>query len=176
MMHNLLLEEGDIIQIESVSLPVATFSKFQPQSPDFLDITNPKAVLENALRNFACLTNGDLIAIKYNSKVYELCVLETRPGNAVTIIECDMNVSFHKTTNTHTHTHQNINVCFYRWNSMRPLATKNQKFRERPKNRLPTKQCTPWTHRTLLRLPVKETVSMEKRKKSKKSKPIIFQR
>lgn len=94
MMHNLVLEEGDIIQIESVSLPVATFSKFQPQSPDFLDITNPKAVLENALRNFACLTNGDLIAIKYNSKIYELCVLETKPGNAVSIIECDMNVEF----------------------------------------------------------------------------------
>lgn len=92
MMRNLLLVEGDIIQIESVSLPVATFSKFKPQNPDFLDITNPKAVLENALRNFACLTNGDLIAIKYNSKVYELCVLETRPGNAVSIIECDMNV------------------------------------------------------------------------------------
>lgn len=92
MMHNLLLEEGDIVQIESVSLPVATFSKFKPQSPDFLEITNQKAVLENALRNFACLTTGDLVAIKYNSKIYELCVLETKPGNAVSIIECDMNV------------------------------------------------------------------------------------
>jgi len=94
MMHNLLLEEGDLVQIESVSLPVATFSKFQPQNTDFLDITNPKAVLENALRNFACLTNGDSIAIKYNSRIYELSVLETKPGNAVSIIECDMNVEF----------------------------------------------------------------------------------
>lgn len=94
MMHNLLLEEGDILHVESQSLPVATFSKFQPQSPEFLDITNPKAVLENALRNFACLTSGDIIAIKYNAKTYELCVLETKPGKAVTIIECDMNVDF----------------------------------------------------------------------------------
>lgn len=94
MMRNLLLEEGDIVQIESVSMPVATFSKFQPQSVDFLDITNPKAVLENCLRNFACLTTGDLIAIRYNNKIYELCVLETKPANAVTIIECDMNVEF----------------------------------------------------------------------------------
>lgn len=94
MMRNLVLEEGDLVQIESVSLPVATFSKFKPQSPDFLEITNQKAVLENALRNFACLTAGDLIAIKYNSKIYELCVLETKPGNAVSIIECDMNVEF----------------------------------------------------------------------------------
>lgn len=93
-MHNLLLEEGDLLQVESISLPVATFSKFQPQSPDFLDITNPKAVLENALRNYACLTTGDLIAIKYNQKIYELCVLETKPGKAVSIIECDMNVDF----------------------------------------------------------------------------------
>ncbi|XP_014674542.1 PREDICTED: ubiquitin fusion degradation protein 1 homolog [Priapulus caudatus] len=94
MMTNLLLEEGGLIKVESVSLPVATFSKFQPQAPDFLDITNPKAVLENALRSFACLTSGDVIAIKYNEKIYELCVLETRPGKAVSIIECDMNVEF----------------------------------------------------------------------------------
>ncbi|KAL4712394.1 hypothetical protein ACJJTC_001555 [Scirpophaga incertulas] len=94
MMANLLLEEGSLLQIENVSLPVATFSRFQPLSEDFLDISNPKAVLENCLRNFSCLTTGDVIAIKYNSKAYELCVLETKPGDAVIIIECDMNVEF----------------------------------------------------------------------------------
>ncbi|KAL4148696.1 hypothetical protein QTP88_002867 [Uroleucon formosanum] len=94
MMKNLLLDEGDIVQVESVSLEVATFSKFQPLNSEFLDITNPKAVLENCLRNFACLTTGDIIAIKYNQKIYEMCVLETKPGNAVSIIECDMNVDF----------------------------------------------------------------------------------
>lgn len=75
--------------------------------------------LENALRNFACLTTGDVIAINYNEKVehfvqtrlickwvfwvtrsevvvffqiYELRVMETKPDKAVSIIECDMNV------------------------------------------------------------------------------------
>lgn len=94
MMRNLVLDEGNIVQVECVTLPVATFSRFQPQSTDFLDITNPKAVLENSLRNFACLTTGDIIAITYNKRVYELRVLETKPGDAVTIIECDMNVEF----------------------------------------------------------------------------------
>lgn len=94
MMRNLFLDEGDMVQVESVSLEVATFSKFQPQSSEFLDITNPKAVLENCLRNFACLTTGDMIAIKYNQKIYEMRVLKTEPGNAVSIIECDMNVDF----------------------------------------------------------------------------------
>ncbi|XP_048467319.1 ubiquitin recognition factor in ER-associated degradation protein 1 isoform X4 [Rhincodon typus] len=91
MMQNLLLEEGGLVQVESVNLMVATYSKFQPQAPDFLDITNPKAVLENALRNFACLTTGDVIAINYNEKIYELRVMETKPDKAVSIIECDMN-------------------------------------------------------------------------------------
>jgi len=94
MMRNLMMNEGDMIGIESVSLPVATFSKFQPSSPEFLDISNPKAVLENTLRNFACLTTGDVIAIKYNDKTFELTVLETKPGKAISVIECDMNVDF----------------------------------------------------------------------------------
>lgn len=94
MMRNLLLDEGDFVHIESQSLPVATFSKFEPQSVEFLDITNPKAVLENALRNFACLTVDDVIALNYNDRIYELRVLEVKPGNAVSIIECDMNVEF----------------------------------------------------------------------------------
>ena len=94
MMRNLLLAEGSIVTVESASLPVATFSKFQPQSVDFLDITNPKAVLENALRGFACLTTGDVIAINYNDRIYELFVVETKPKGAVTIIECDMRVDF----------------------------------------------------------------------------------
>lgn len=94
MMRNLLLDEGDLVHIKSQSLPVATFSKFEPQSVEFLDITNPKAVLENALRNFACLTVDDVIALNYNDRIYELRVLEVKPGNAVSIIECDMNVEF----------------------------------------------------------------------------------
>ena len=95
-MRNLLLGEGDLLRVESASLPVATFSKFQPQSEDFLDITDHKAVLEHSLGNFkiACLTSGDVVAITYNDRVYELRVLETKPGNAVSIIECDMNVEF----------------------------------------------------------------------------------
>ena len=44
MMRNLLLEEGGFLQVESASLPIASYAKFQPQSVDFLDITNPKAV------------------------------------------------------------------------------------------------------------------------------------
>ncbi|CAL8096459.1 unnamed protein product [Orchesella dallaii] len=94
MMDILGTTDHDMIQVERVELPVATFAKFQPQSVDFLEISNPKAILENSLRMFACLTKGDMIAFTYNSRVYKLCVLETLPADAVNIIECDMNVDF----------------------------------------------------------------------------------
>eukprot|EP00095_Tigriopus_kingsejongensis_P008870 maker-scaffold15_size728074-snap-gene-5.20 protein:Tk08870 transcript:maker-scaffold15_size728074-snap-gene-5.20-mRNA-1 annotation:"ubiquitin fusion degradation protein 1 homolog" len=94
MMQNLMLEEGALIQVESASLPVATFAKFQAHSVDFLDMTNPKAVLENRLRHFACLSKGDVVAIMYNNRTYEMSVLETKPADAVSVIECDLNVDF----------------------------------------------------------------------------------
>ena len=37
---------------------------------------------------------GDVIAIMYNNKVYEMSVLETKPAAAVSVIECDLNVDF----------------------------------------------------------------------------------
>ena len=44
MMNQLCIEDGDIVVVHYVSLPLAVYSKFQPQTVDFLDIHNPKAV------------------------------------------------------------------------------------------------------------------------------------
>ena len=43
-MKQLLLEPGDILRVQNISLPGGSFIKIQPQSVDFLDITDPKAV------------------------------------------------------------------------------------------------------------------------------------
>jgi ubiquitin fusion degradation protein 1 len=93
MMNTLLLQEGDAIQIKSASLPLGKFVKIQPQSVSFLDITDPKAVLENAFRNFSTLTAGDIITIKYNNKLYDILVMEIKPeGKGISIIETDLEV------------------------------------------------------------------------------------
>lgn len=94
MMRNLLLDEGDEITLTSTTLEVATYSKFKPQQVEFLNITNPKAVLEKHLRSFACLSKHDVISIDYLGKAYELQIVETKPQDAVSIIECDLNVDF----------------------------------------------------------------------------------
>ncbi|TPX57837.1 hypothetical protein PhCBS80983_g03525 [Powellomyces hirtus] len=95
MMQTLLLEEGQFIDIKNVELPLGTFVKIQPQSVDFLEITDPKAVLEQALRNFSTLTVGDIISFKYNDKLYDILVLEKKPeGQGISIVETDLEVDF----------------------------------------------------------------------------------
>ena len=44
LMNQLDITEGDLVVVDNASLQLATFSKFQPQSKEFLDISNPKAV------------------------------------------------------------------------------------------------------------------------------------
>jgi len=95
MMQNLLLSEGDMIEFKSTSLPKATFVKIQPHTTDFLDISDPKAVLETSLRNYACLTKGDTVLIQYNERNYYIDIKEAKPGDAgVSVIETDCEVDF----------------------------------------------------------------------------------
>ena len=66
MMRMLTLQDGDPIHIQGTRLPKGKFVKLQPQTVDFLEISDPKAVLEQALRNYPTLTPGDIIEISYN--------------------------------------------------------------------------------------------------------------
>ena len=44
MLQNLFLQEGSLVSIKNATLPKASFVKLRPQSIDFLDLSNPKAV------------------------------------------------------------------------------------------------------------------------------------
>lgn len=58
----------------TVSIPSASCA-----CQDFLDISNPKAVLETTLRGYACLTKGDCICLHYNNKRYYIDIIEAKP-------------------------------------------------------------------------------------------------
>ncbi|CAJ0602319.1 unnamed protein product [Cylicocyclus nassatus] len=94
MMKQLRIDEGAEVRVDSVTLPSATYAKLKPQSLEFLNISNPRAVLEVELRKFACLTKNDMIAVMYADQVLEFLVQEVKPSNAVCIIECDLNLDF----------------------------------------------------------------------------------
>nr|XP_023897051.1 ubiquitin fusion degradation protein 1 homolog isoform X2 [Quercus suber] len=61
MMENMLLQEGDVVQLKNASLAKGTYVKLQPHTKDFLDVSNPKAILETSLRSYSCLTTVSII-------------------------------------------------------------------------------------------------------------------
>lgn len=94
MMQQLMLAEGDMINIKSASLPLGKFVKIQPQTADFLDVSNPRAILEREFSKFSCLTVDDIIPIKYLDKIFELKIIETRPGQSISIVETNIELDF----------------------------------------------------------------------------------
>ncbi|CAI4212486.1 unnamed protein product [Parascedosporium putredinis] len=97
MMETLGLDVGDLIQVKTTSLELAKLVKLQPQSVNFLEITDPKAVLEKAFRNFATLTKGDTFNFEYNDEIYYVAVLDVKPETTkmgVSMIETDVSVDF----------------------------------------------------------------------------------
>lgn len=96
MMKTLKLDEGDRLRVSGASLPKGKFVKLQAQETSFVEVcifslypnnmltaimkqvSDPKTVLEQALRNFTCLTQGDIIEICYNTIAFGLLVMETR--------------------------------------------------------------------------------------------------
>ena len=94
MIQHLLLTEGDIVRVQYTKLMKGNYVKLRPQTKDFLDISNPKAVLETTLRSYTCLTVGDSILINYNNKRYFIDIVEARPNDAVSIVDTDCEVDF----------------------------------------------------------------------------------
>ncbi|EMC96965.1 hypothetical protein BAUCODRAFT_32710 [Baudoinia panamericana UAMH 10762] len=97
LMQTLLLEPGDLLQTKSTDLPPGQFIKLQPQNVNFLEISDPKAVLETAFRNFSCLTVGDIFTFSYNDTTFEIAVLEVKPEGekkAISVQETDLEVDF----------------------------------------------------------------------------------
>ncbi|KAH8835101.1 ubiquitin fusion degradation protein I [Flagelloscypha sp. PMI_526] len=97
MMKTLRLNEGDPIRITGTDVPKGKFVKLQAQDVTFLEVSDPKAVLEQALRNFTCLTQGDIIEITYNSIVFGFLVMETQPATSsggISVLDTDLEVDF----------------------------------------------------------------------------------
>ena len=96
-MKTLDLEVGDLLQIKSTDLPPGRLIRLQAQDTSFLNISDPRAVLENAFRNFSCLTKGDIFTFSYCDQTYDMAVLEVKPDgekHAVVTMETDLEVDF----------------------------------------------------------------------------------
>ena len=94
MMQTLKVEEGTVIRIKNTSLKLGQFVKLQAQSTKFLEITDPRAVLERSLRNYSALTKDSVIEIKYNKTVHRLWIMEIKPDTekGISVVETDLEV------------------------------------------------------------------------------------
>jgi ubiquitin fusion degradation protein 1 len=94
LMQQLVIVEGSDVLIENVNLPLGNYLKIRPYETAFIDLPNPKAVLETSLRNYSCLTAGETIDIEFAGRHFEIEILETRPADAILTIETDINIEF----------------------------------------------------------------------------------
>ncbi|XP_059646428.1 uncharacterized protein LOC132293109 [Cornus florida] len=94
MMKNIKLVEGELVIVRKTSPPKGTYMKIQPHTMKFTSLTNPKAVLEKAFRDFACMTIGDTTLITHNQEEHYLDMVETTPSNAISVVETDCEVEF----------------------------------------------------------------------------------
>ncbi|KAH7340212.1 ubiquitin fusion degradation protein UFD1-domain-containing protein [Rhizoctonia solani] len=101
MMKTLRLNEGEPIRITSTNLLKGHFVKIQAQEKEFIEVSDPKAVLESSLRNFSALTQGDIFEIQYNMLTFSFLVMELKPDQStsggppgISIIDTDLEVDF----------------------------------------------------------------------------------
>ena len=111
-MKTLRLSKGDPVRITGTELPkdgssspkhnMFTSSKYPTLKPCkdasiFCTVCLNKGNLglEQALRNFTVLTQGDIIEISYNSIIFGLLVMETTPGGeSISILDTDLEIDF----------------------------------------------------------------------------------
>jgi len=94
MMNNLFLEEGSEIILRNVNLPKGKFVVLQPHETAFINLANPKAILENQLTNYSCLMKGDTINIHHSGKDYLIDIVDCKPVDQICVVEADIEVDF----------------------------------------------------------------------------------
>ncbi|KAL1558757.1 ubiquitin fusion degradation protein 1 [Salvia divinorum] len=91
MMDNLGIREGEEVILRQARPIMGTRMKLQPHKAAFLEVADLRAVLEEALRGFACLSKGDTFGVRE----FLLDVVEVGPGDEViSLVDTDCEVEF----------------------------------------------------------------------------------
>lgn len=97
VMEGLGLKEGNNVQVELSTPPDGCYIKLQPHKTEFIELPDPKALLEKALSvNYPVVTEGHTITIQNpdTNKVYHVDIVKTEPASIIKIIDVNVNVDF----------------------------------------------------------------------------------
>ncbi|CEP01449.1 hypothetical protein PBRA_002055 [Plasmodiophora brassicae] len=96
-MNSLGLTTDQRATFTSTVLPKGTYVKIQPHATKFIELSNPRAVLEKSLRSYSCLTKGETILISYADTEFLIDIVDVKPenaSNAISLIDTDVQVEF----------------------------------------------------------------------------------
>ena len=68
--------------------------KIRPHQTEFIDLLEPKIILENEMRKYYCVTKGDVISIYFNKKEYKLDIIKCKPKDMISLVNCDIEIDF----------------------------------------------------------------------------------
>ena len=94
LMMNIGVKDGERIDIVSATLEKGLSILLRPQTELFFKLSNPKAVLERHLKKYTVLYQGEIITLEYLGRTFDIDVIETTPGSAITIIDTDLRLGF----------------------------------------------------------------------------------
>lgn len=97
MMEYLMLEQGSTVNLVYEAIPKGSYIKIRPHKTKFIELSNPKAVLEKHINiNYPTLTKDETISILYNDEIYYIDIVETKPVESINILNSDINLDFDK--------------------------------------------------------------------------------
>ena len=95
IMEHLLCTEGNNINIQLCHPLKGTYLKLKPRKTAFINLSNPKAILERFLsRDYPVISMGDTISINHLDTIYHIDVTECEPGNSIDIVNTNINLDF----------------------------------------------------------------------------------
>lgn len=94
IMDNIQIDNDYPVYVRTVTLTKGTYTKLQPVDKNFLELEQPKEVLETTLRSYLTLQTGQFVKIFFENESYILNVIETKPANVIDILNTDLEVDF----------------------------------------------------------------------------------
>ncbi len=97
IMNNIGIREGCQVEIEKICPVQGTYIKLRPHKTEFINLSNPKAVLERIMsRDYPVVSQGQTIELNYEDLNcrYRIDIVETKPTEIISIVNTDINIDF----------------------------------------------------------------------------------
>lgn len=96
IMNAIGIDAGDNVKVvQKKDIPSGEYIKIRPFQKAFIQISNPKVVLEKHISQYyPILTQGEVINIQYNDIDYQIEIVETKPATSIQTTNCDINLDF----------------------------------------------------------------------------------